>query len=367
MKSADIAIVNATIVNEGQRSVGDVVVKDGRIVAIGSAAGFNAKRTIDASGKLLLPGVIDDQVHFREPGATHKATIADESAAAVAGGITSFMEMPNTSPPTLDQAAIEHKVSIASKTARANYAFYLGASNTNIDAIRAVDPKAICGVKVFMGASTGNMLVDDPQILDAIFRDAPTLIATHCEDTPTIRALELEAKNKFGEEVPFREHAKIRSREACYKSSSLAIELARRHDSNLHVLHLTTAEELDQFDAGPMESKRITAEVCVHHLYFCDQDYERLGSKIKCNPSIKEDRDRQALRQAVRDNRIDILATDHAPHTIEEKAGTYFKAPAGLPLVQYHLVALLELVEQGVVDLEMMVKKASIIQRYAME
>lgn len=358
MKTADLAIVNAVIVNEGRQFQGDIVVMGDRIAAIGSAAGYQVKRTIDAAGRLLLPGVIDDQVHFREPGATHKATIGHESAAAVAGGVTSFMEMPNTNPPTLDQQAIEHKLGIAAKTSHANYAFYLGASNTNLDAIRSIDPSLICGVKVFMGASTGNMLVDDPTILNGIFADAPTLVATHCEDTPMILALEEEARLRYGEEVPFVAHARIRSREACYKSSSLAIELAKRNGTNLHVLHLTTAEELAQFTPGPLAGKRITAEVCVHHLYFTDQDYADLGSRIKCNPSIKEDRDRQALRQAVRDNRIDIFATDHAPHTLEEKSRSYFKAPAGLPLVQFHLVTLLEMVKQGVFDLETVVTKA---------
>ncbi len=357
---SSLLIVNARIINEGQRIEGDLLVKDGRIDAIGAdLQGRPAERTIDAAGRLLMPGMIDDQVHFREPGLTHKADFTTESRAAVAGGITSFMEMPNSRPPTLDLDALEAKHARAAEVSRANYSFYLGASNDNIDAIRAVRVGQACGVKVFMGASTGNMLVDDEQTLEAIFADSPLLIATHCEDTPIILANEAAYRERYGEDVPMSAHPLIRSEDACWRSSSLAVELARRFDARLHVLHITTARELDHFQPGPVKGKRITAEACVHHLYFDERDYAEKGALIKCNPAIKRPEDREALLAAVAEGRIDCIATDHAPHTLEEKAGTYFKAPAGLPLVQDALPSLFTQVQAGRWDLETLVTRTS--------
>ncbi|HHQ14951.1 MAG TPA: dihydroorotase, partial [Chromatiales bacterium] len=307
----------------------------------------------------LLPGFIDDQVHFREPGLTRKGDIASESAAAVAGGITSFMDMPNVKPATTDRDALAAKYALAAGRARANYAFYLGATNDNIDELRAVRPDETCGIKAFMGASTGNMLVDDPQTLERLFADAPVLIATHCEDSPMIRANEAAARERYGEDVPMREHPNIRSAEACYKSSSLAVELARRHDARLHVLHLTTAREMELFEPGPAAGKRITAEVCVHHTFFDDSRYDDLGARIKCNPAIKSAADRAALLAALADDRLDVIATDHAPHLLDEKSASYFKAPAGLPLVQHALQCALEHYHDGRLSLEQIVRKTS--------
>ena len=357
---SSLLIVNAEIVNEGRRFHGDVMVEGGRISAVGGdLQGRPAQRVVDAGGRLLLPGMIDDQVHFREPGLTHKADLTSESRAAAAGGITSIMEMPNCKPPTLSLEALEAKHARAAQVSRVNHSFYLGASNDNIDAIRAVAVGQCCGVKVFMGASTGNMLVDDEGTLDAIFADSPLLIATHCEDTPTILANEAEYRARYGEDVPIEAHPLIRSEAACFKSSSLAVELARRHDARLHVLHLTTAKELALFEPGPVDGKRITGEACVHHLYFDERDYADKGALIKCNPAIKRPEDREALLAAVAEGRIDVIATDHAPHTLEEKAGTYFKAPAGLPLVQDALPSLFEHVHAGRLDLETLVTRTS--------
>lgn len=357
---SSLLIVNALIVNEGRRVAGDLLIADGRIAAMGpDLAGRPAVRVIDAAGRALLPGLIDDQVHFRDPGLTHKGDIESESRAAVAGGITSFMEMPNTNPPTLDLDCLEAKHARAAQVSRANYSFYLGASNDNIAAIRALAPGQACGVKVFMGASTGNMLVDDEATLAAIFRDAPGLIATHCEDTPTILANEAAWRARYGDAVPIDAHPLIRSREACLKSSTLAVDLARRHGSRLHVLHLTTADELALLTPGPVAGKRITAEACCHHLYFDDRDYADKGTLIKCNPAIKTAADRAALVAAVAGDRIDVIGTDHAPHTLAEKAGGYFQAPSGLPLVQDALPALLELVHDGHLTLEQLVAKTS--------
>ncbi|MDJ0722693.1 MAG: dihydroorotase [Desulfobacterales bacterium] len=358
--TASILILNARIVNEGAVTAGDVLVQNGRIETIGSdLSARQAKIRIDAAGKALLPGLIDDQVHFREPGLTHKGDIATESQAAVAGGITSFMEMPNTRPTTTDAAALEDKLARAARTACANYAFYFGATNTNLEAVKAVNPQHTCGVKVFMGASTGNMLVDDPAVLEGIFAHAPVMVATHCEDTPTILRNEGLFRERFGEDVPFRHHPEIRSREACFKSSSLAVELARRLGTRLHVLHLTTADELALFDVGPADAKQVTAEVCVHHLHFARPDYDVRGADIKCNPAIKEASDRDALVRAVIDGRIDVIATDHAPHTRQEKNQPYFKAPSGLPLVQHALPALLEHYHDGRFSLPLIVEKTS--------
>ena len=318
-------IKNARMINEGREREGDLRIVGARIEQIGS--GLMARpgeQVLDAHGRWLLPGMIDDQVHFREPGLTHKGDLASESAAAVAGGITTVMDMPNTIPPTLDAAALEDKYRRAAGRCRANFGFYLGASNDNLDAIRTLDPKTAPGIKVFMGASTGNMLVDDPDTLDAIFREAPTPIITHCEDTPTIDALQAQARARFGDEVPVSMHPDIRSREACLKSSRLAVSLAKKHGTRLHVLHISTADELALFERGPLvradgSRKQITAETCIHFLRFDRSDYEALGHLIKCNPAIKDPSDREALIQALADDVIDVLATDHAPHLLEEK------------------------------------------------
>lgn len=341
-------IVNARLVNEGREYDGDLRIEDGRIAQIGAGLSARGGETVvDALGRRLLPGMIDDQVHFREPGMEYKADMATESAAAVAGGLTTFMDMPNTNPPTLDADALEDKYRRAAGRAWGNYGFYLGASNDNLAAIQSLDPRTAPGVKVFMGASTGNMLVDDPVTLDAIFRDVPTPIITHCEDTPMIDAELARYKAKYGDDIPAQFHPDIRSREACKKSTELAISLARRHGTRLHVLHISTADELALFQAGPIEGKRITAETCIHFLRFDREDYEKLGHLIKCNPAIKDPADREALIRAVAEDVIDVLATDHAPHTLEEKARPYTSAPSGLPLVQFALNAALELVHEG--------------------
>jgi dihydroorotase len=355
----EILIKNARMVNDGRILEGDLLIGNGRIEQIGPeiSAGGRCK-VFDAEGKLLMPGMIDDQVHFREPGATHKADLHTESRAAVAGGITSFMDMPNTNPQTISLDALEAKYERAAEKALANYAFYLGATNDNIEAIRSLAPNQACGVKVFMGASTGNMLVNREASLEAIFRDAPVLVATHCEDTPTIERNEEEYRAKYGEDVPMKFHPLIRSEEACYRSSSMAVGLAKQHGTRLHVLHLTTARELELFEAKPLEEKRITAEACVHHLFFDDRDYEMKETFIKCNPAIKTRQDRDALRQALTEGRIDVIGTDHAPHTLDEKLNSYFKAPAGLPLVQHAVPMLLELYHDHKLSLEMLVEKA---------
>ncbi|MBD9378433.1 dihydroorotase [Pseudoxanthomonas sp. 22568] len=358
-------IVNARMASEGREFEGDLRIENGRIARIGSGLSAGAdEKVVDAAGRWLLPGMIDDQVHFREPGMPHKGDIATESAAAVAGGLTSFMDMPNTVPPTLDSAALEAKYQRAAGRAWGNYGFYLGASNDNLEAIRALDPKTAPGIKVFMGASTGNMLVDNPETLDAIFREAPTPIITHCEDTPTIDANMAAFQARYGDALTAEHHPDIRSREACIKSTRLALELARRHDTRLHVLHISTADELALFTPGPLidasgKRKRITAETCIHFLRFDRADYARLGNFIKCNPAIKDASDREALIKALADDVIDVLATDHAPHTLEEKSKPYAQAPSGLPLVQYALVAALELVHEGRATMTEIVQKVS--------
>jgi dihydroorotase len=356
--SASTLIVNARLVNEGRETQGDLRIADGRIAAIApQLAAREGETVVDAAGRWLLPGMIDDQVHFREPGLTHKGDIASESAAAVAGGLTSFMDMPNTNPPTLDAAALQAKYDAAAGRAWGNYGFYLGASNDNLAAIQTLDPKTAPGIKVFMGASTGNMLVDNPQTLDAIFRDAPTPIITHCEDTPTIDATLAAFKEKYGDALTPEMHPDIRSREACLKSSQLAVSLARKHGTRLHVLHISTADELALFAPGPIQGKRITAETCIHFLRFDRADYATLGNLIKCNPAIKDASDREALIRALAEDVIDVLATDHAPHTWEEKSKPYAQAPSGLPLVQYALVAALELVHEGRLGVAQVVHK----------
>jgi dihydroorotase len=351
-------IRNAKLVNEGQVTESDVLLKSGRIEKIASdIQAPPGAEVVDAKGRHLLPGIIDDQVHFREPGLTHKGDFYSESRAAVAGGITSYMEMPNSNPPTTDAEQLEWKYARAAQTSGANFAFYFGATNDNIEDIRRLDPGATCGVKIFMGASTGNMLVDDKSTLVAIFRDSPVPIATHCESTPMIQANIDQAMAKYGNKIPVTEHANIRSAEACYASSELAVALAKKYGAHLHVLHLTTAREMELFDPGPMDGKQITAEACVHFLHFDESQYAQYGNRIKCNPAIKTRADQQGLLQAIRDGRLDIIATDHAPHTVEEKASDdYMAAPAGLPLVQDFLVAALELVHEGKLDLHTVVR-----------
>lgn len=356
----DTLIVNADIVNDGRRFNSDVRIRDGRIVELASSlAARDNERVFDARGRLLLPGMIDDQVHFREPGLEYKGDFFTESRAAVAGGVTSFMEMPNSKPTTTNRAALEDKYARAAAKSLANHAFYLGATNDNLEEIQRLDPKMACGVKVFMGASTGAMLVDNPQTLDAIFRDSPVLIATHCEDTPTIEANLAAERAKYGDAIPIERHPYIRSREACIKSTRLAMELAQRHNSRLHVLHITTAEELQLFAPGPSDGKRITAETCVHFLHFSEVDYATKGNLIKCNPAVKSISDRTAIIAALNDGRIDILATDHAPHTWEEKQQNYEKAPSGLPLVQSVWQCALERWFDSQLSLELIVEKAA--------
>jgi dihydroorotase len=359
--SERLLITNAQLVNEGGIIPGDLLIAKGRIERCGGQIAAPANTpVIDAGGCHVLPGVIDDQVHFREPGLTHKGDIGSESRAAVAGGITSYMEMPNTLPPTVTLEALEAKYAIAARSSAANYAFYLGATNDNLDVVRALDPCAAAGLKVFMGASTGNMLVDREETLAGIFRDSPVIIATHCESTPRIQHNLQAAMARYGRNIPVSEHPLIRDAEACYQSSSLAVGLAREHGAQLHVLHLTTAREMELFAPGPIDGKSITAEVCVHHLLFSSEDYAALGNLIKCNPAVKSAADRAALRQALVSGRLDIIATDHAPHTREEKAASdYLAAPSGLPLVQDALLAALELFHDGLLSLPDIVTKTA--------
>lgn len=357
-----ILINNAWIVNEDKKFRGSLLVEGKYITAVYSAADkFEIPRgceVIDATGKLLMPGIIDDQVHFREPGLTHKGDIASETRAAVAGGITSVMEMPNTIPQTTTNELLEKKHEIASRSAVTNYSFYLGATNDNIDEIRNLDQSVVCGVKVFMGASTGNMLVDREESLRTIFAESPVLVACHCEDEKTIKTNTAAYIEEYGDDIPFEYHPLIRSRESCLKSSSLAVNLAREYGTRLHILHLSTAGEMELFSNNlPLHLKRITAEVCVHHLWFDDTWYKQKGALIKWNPAIKTAFDRKALIEAVNNGRIDIIATDHAPHTLEEKSQVYTKAPSGGPLVQHSLVAMLDLWHQGKITLEKIVEK----------
>ncbi|TKG92296.1 dihydroorotase [Puteibacter caeruleilacunae] len=345
-------IQNATIINEGKQFTGHVLIDAGKIKAIYQEIPDLESSTniIDATGKWLIPGVIDDQVHFRDPGLTHKADIASESAAAVAGGVTTYMEMPNTNPQTVTQELLEQKYQSAAEVSLANYSFYIGATNDNLDEVLKTDPTKVCGVKIFMGSSTGNMLVDKDEVLSEIFKNSPLLIATHNEDEATIQKNTATYKQKYGENVPISAHPKIRSAEACYKSSSKAVELAAKHNTRLHVLHLTSAKEMELFSSAPSKDKRITSEVCVHHLWFNEQDYDKFGTRIKWNPAVKSEDDRLALWAALKNNQLDVIATDHAPHTLEEKSNSYFKAPSGGPLVQHSLVAMLHLSEQGYIS-----------------
>ncbi|WP_457271916.1 dihydroorotase [Pedobacter sp. UYEF25] len=350
----------ATVVNEGEKLVTDVLVKDGFIEKIGQNLSSKNAIEINGEGQFLLPGMIDDQVHFREPGLTHKGDIFTESMAAVAGGITSFMEMPNTVPNALTQELLNDKYEIAGQTSLANYSFYMGASNDNIEEVLKTDVKNVCGLKVFMGSSTGNMLVDNENTLEKIFSKAPLLVATHCEDEQTIRKNMAAFKAKYGDDLTIQMHPLIRTAEACYKSSSLAVELAKRYNTRLHILHISTAKEISLFDNSiPLTEKRITAEACIHHLWFNDADYAEKGNLIKWNPAIKTVVDQQAILKAVLENRIDVIATDHAPHTFEEKSQSYTNAPSGGPLVQHALPALLEMHLEGKITLEKIVEKTA--------
>lgn len=355
-------IKDATIINEGLKFKGSVLINDEKIERIfpkvlpGNLDVSDIK-IIEAAGLLLIPGVIDDQVHFREPGLTHKGEIATESRAAVAGGVTTYMEMPNTNPQSVTQEELQKKYDRAAEVSAANYSFYMGATNDNLDEVLKTDPSKVCGIKVFMGSSTGNMLVDDEQTLSEIFKHAPTLVATHCEDEATIQKNMEIARQRYGENVPMSRHCHIRSDEACYISSSKAVELASKFDTRLHVLHLSSAKEMSLFSPGKVSDKKITAEVCVHHLWFDERDYITHGSRIKWNPSIKCISDKEALWEALLSDKIDVIATDHAPHTLEEKNNTYFKAPSGGPLVQHSLVAMLEMSRKGFITVEKVIQK----------
>ncbi len=354
-------ILNAKIVNEGKVTEGDLLIKGEYIERVDTdLQSHPADKIIDANGKYLLPGAIDDQVHFREPGLTHKGTIYSESRAAVAGGVTSFMEMPNTNPPAFTQELLEEKYQIASQSSLANYSFYMGASNDNLDEVMKTDVKNICGLKIFMGSSTGNLLVDDPKTLEAFYSKFSSIIATHCEDEKTITANTEAFRSKYGEDMPIRLHPQVRNHEACYLSSSFAVQLAKKHGTRLHILHISTAKETELFTNDiPLKDKKITAEACIHHLWFNDEDYDRLGTLIKWNPAIKTKADQHAILEAVLDDRIDVIATDHAPHTLEEKQNKYFSAPSGGPLVQHSIVAMLEFYKQGKISLERVVEKMS--------
>ena len=351
-------IKNATIVNEGRSFVADLLLRNSIIEKIGTGLSSADATVVEAGGKHLFPGVIDDQVHFREPGLTHKGDIHSESRAAVAGGVTSFMDMPNTIPPACSLSLLEQKYSIAADRSLANYSFYLGASNENLDEIKKADASVLCGLKIFMGSSTGNMLVDDQKVLETIFKNTDLLIATHCEDEATVRANAEKYRIEFGDKATSRLHPLIRTTEACYLSSSRAVALAESTGARLHILHLSSGKEVGLFRNDiPLAEKKITSEVCVHHLWFSDADYERKGNFIKWNPSIKTVNDRDALWKGLLNNHLDIIATDHAPHTIEEKEQPYFKAPSGGPLIQHTLIAMLECYRNKKIDLETIVEK----------
>ncbi|MGB4415981.1 MAG: dihydroorotase [Paludibacter sp.] len=355
-------IKNATIINEGRTFVGSVLIAGEFIKAVyeqNQEIRITEPYTeIDASGKLLIPGVIDDQVHFREPGLTHKGNIHTESRAAVAGGVTSFMEMPNTMPLTTTIQALEDKYDLGAEKSMANYSFYMGATNNNLDELRKVDPRKVCGVKVFMGSSTGNMLVDNTETLSGIFAEIPMLIATHCEDEVTIQQNKAYYKALLGDDIPIQYHPLIRSEEACYRSSSFAVELATKFNARLHILHISTAKEMSLFDnSKSLIDKKITSEVCVHYLWFSDADYEKYGNRIKWNPAIKTEFDRLALIEALNSGKIDVVATDHAPHLLREKEGSCLKAASGGPLVQHSLVSMLQMAEKGFFTIEKVIEK----------
>ncbi|MEQ6168411.1 MULTISPECIES: dihydroorotase [unclassified Ekhidna] len=354
-------IKEVSIVNEGEVKVADLLIKDDRIEKLGGSLLVESRvKEIDGSNLHLFPGVIDDQVHFREPGLTHKGNIFTESRAAVAGGVTSFMEMPNVNPQTITQELLEAKYQIGAKNALANYSFYMGSTNENLDEVLKTDPSSVCGIKIFMGSSTGNMLVDDPDTLEKIFCNAPILIATHCEDEATIRANTEKYVAQYGDDIPFKYHPVIRSEEACYLSSSKAIELAKKCNTRLHILHISTGKETNLFtNEIPLKEKRITSEACIHHLWFTDQDYDEKGSFIKWNPAVKTAEDRDQIWKALLDDRIDVIATDHAPHTLEEKQNPYTKAPSGGPLIQHTLNAMIDFYHEGKISLERIAEKMS--------
>ena len=354
-----ILIKQATIISNNKSTVQDIFIANNRIEKIAPKINKKVAREINAEKLTLIPGVIDDQVHFREPGLSHKADIFSESRAAVVGGTTSFMEMPNTIPQSTNKIELEKKYSKAKNVSPANYSFYLGATNNNLDDIKSVDVKNVCGIKIFMGSSTGNMLVNESDALEKIFEHAPTIVTTHCEVEEIIKTNTELAKKKFGENIPISAHPEIRNIEACYQSSKKAIKLARENNTNLHILHISTEEELELFEKGNIEEKQITAEVCVHHLTFSSNDYEKLGSLIKCNPAIKEARHRVALWEAIKNKQLDIIATDHAPHTWEEKQNAYLKSPSGVPLVQHALYSMIDFVKKGHLTLEKMVELMS--------
>lgn len=363
LKMSEILIENGTVVNDGRKYIGYVLISGERIAAVGEGM-YNvpegevfAGRRIDASGKIVIPGVIDDQVHFREPGLTYKGDIASESVAAVAGGVTSFMEMPNTNPATISLGEWEWKMERAAAVSAANYSFYFGASNDNINEIKRLDPRYVCGVKMFMGSSTGNMLVDDEKTLSAVFAESPVLVAVHCEYEAIIRENVERFRMEYGDKVTPDMHPLIRNAEACYRSSAQAVELADKYGTDLHVLHLSTGRELSLFDKKPLADKKITNEVCVHHLWFSDKDYAEKGNFIKWNPAVKTIEDRDALREGLLGGKVDVVATDHAPHAFEEKQRPYWDCPSGGPLVQHSLVAMLELSSQGVFPVEQVVEK----------
>jgi dihydroorotase len=354
----DLLIRNALVVNRHRIEATDILVHEGRIVQMGGQISGQARREIDATGHWVLPGIIDDQVHFREPGLTHKATIYSESRAAVMGGVTSFMEMPNVNPPSVTQERLAEKYTIGARTSLANYSFYMGVTNDNYDEVMRTDPRSVCGIKIFMGSSTGDMLVDNPGTLERLFAHTPMLIATHCEDEATVRHNMAAFQARLGDQLHARNHPDIRSVEACLLSSTFAVELAKKHGTRLHVLHISTADELALFDNTlPLADKRITAEVCVHHLFFSAADYERLGNLIKCNPAIKSAAHRDALLPALLDGRLDVVATDHAPHTLAEKNQPYATAPSGLPLIQHTLNLMLEFYHRGHISIETIVDK----------
>lgn len=357
-------IKNARIVNEGRIFNGSVLIKNDKIEAVYEnetpKPDIEFLHVIDANGEFLIPGLIDDQVHFREPGLTHKGEIYTEAKSAVAGGITSYMEMPNTVPSATTIEKLEEKYTRAAEVSLANYSFFMGTTNDNLDELLKVNPKTVCGIKIFMGSSTGDMLVDNPESLENIFKHVKLLIATHCEDDPMIKQNAKAFKEKYGDTLSAAHHPLIRSREACYKSSAFAVALAKKHGTRLHILHISSKEELDLFDNSiPLKDKKITSEACTHHLWFSDEDYATKGNYIKWNPAVKTAADRDAILQAVLDDRIDVIATDHAPHTIEEKEKTYAEAPSGGPLVQHTLCALMELYHQGKISIEKIVQKTS--------
>lgn len=353
-----ILLKEGNLVNRGYIKEGDLLIRRGRIEKVGGSINNKADIEIACTGKLVMPGIIDDQVHFREPGLTHKADIFSESRAAVAGGVTSYMEMPNTKPPAVTRVLLEEKYESASRNSIANYSFFMGASNDNHDEVLQTDPKTVCGIKIFMGSSTGNMLVDNPVTLEVLFANSPLLIATHCEDETCIKSMEALYRNKYGEDVPIEKHALIRGAECCFLSSEMAVNLAKKHNTRLHILHISTKSELDLFtNTIPLSQKSITSEVCVHHLHFNSDDYQKKGTLIKCNPSIKDRINQEALFKALLDDRLDVIATDHAPHTFDEKSSTYFKAPSGIPLVQHTLNVMLGFYKMGMISLEKIVEK----------